>query len=239
MSVNQNEDLEQDVDPSQETEEISHTNGALDNRMKAIEENQQIMQLLNDPAIREVVSARQQGRQVKVVADAQEEVEAADETPEPSLTDGLEDSDPTKATLSRIEAALKRREEKFHAKIAEQNQTIAQLSAVAQEVKHRDVKEQVSGAQKKYKDLAEFKTPMIELSNKFPGLGVEQLYVLAKHNAGKLKMVEQATFSEKPTAQPSRSANSARGRQKPQNGRQGFSNMLGDVLKNLELSDTE
>ncbi len=227
---------DQELDAQQETEQISHSNGD-SNRIAAIERNQQVLSLLADPAINQVIQARRAGKPVRVIEDTAEtpepEVDPVDE-----LTSGLEADDPSRETLGKIGKVMGAKLSSRDAEIAELKAQVQQLSGVAQEVQRRDVSDQVAKAQSKFKDFAQYKDTMVELSTKHPGLGVEELYLVAKNKAGKLKLVEQATFSEKPTQHPPRSTSSARRgtpTPPPAQGRKGFNDILTRALKDIDL----
>lgn len=221
-------------DESQETEEIAHSNGEMTNRVAALEQNNAVLQILQVPGVREAVEAARTGKRVKVV----EEAEAEEETPEVSLTEGLEDTDPTKPTLAKIEQLISTRLGKKDAEIEALKTRLGQVENVAATVQERDVKDQISSAKAKFKDLPKYKDDMIKLSQSNPGLKVDQLYILAKHNSGNLKMVEQATAQERPTHQPQRQARDPKAAPVT-HGKKGFSQLLQEKLKGLDLTDLE
>lgn len=226
-----------DVSVEQETEEIAHSNGT-SNRIAALEQNAQVQQLLMDPEIHAVLQARRQGKKVKIVEDSEES--QANEAEEPDLTEGLPEGDPARETLSKVTKLINTKLSSKDRQIAEMAQKIQQLEGVATKVQERDIESQITQVQTKYKDFKTFSKPMVELSKQHPGLSVEDLYVLAKSRSGKLKMVEQGTFTERPTTQPSRSPVAARRNPTPQPpapGRKGFEEIMARALKNAELGE--
>ncbi len=221
-----------DLSTEQETEEIAHTNGTA-NRLAQIEQNQQMLAMLSDPDIHAVIQAKRAGKAVKVM-----EAEAKAEEPEPDLAEGIEDTDPVRPTLQKISTHIDKRVGARDAKIQELEAKVAELSQVADTVRERDVNDQISKAQSKFKDFKDFRDPMVKLSGQFPGLSVEDLYVLAKSRSGKLKQVEQGTFTERPTAQPSRSSLAARrnpAAPAPSPGKKGFEQILAKALKSADF----
>lgn len=228
----QNESVEQSG--TEESEQIVHSNGELPNRVKALEENNAVLQILQVPGVRESIEASRTGKRVKIV----EDVEAPQETEEVSLTEGLEDTDPTKPTLAKIEQLISSRLSKKDAEIEALKTRLGQVEGVAAVVQKRDVEDQVSSAQTKYKDFSKYSNDMVKLSQKNPQLKVDQLYILAKHNSGNLKMVEQMTAQERPTHQPPRQARDPKA-PPVQHGKKGFTQLLQERLKTLDLESLE
>lgn len=231
-------DLEGDVSTESETDNIVHSNGT-GSRLAAIEQNQQMLALMNDPDIHAVIQARRAGKQVKVV----EAVEETTTEPEPEdLTTGLEDTDPVKPTLQKIGSHIDKRVSARDAEIDQLKAKVAELSQIADVVRERDVTDQITKVSSKFKDFKDFRDPMIKLSGQYPGLSVEDLYVLAKSRSGKLKLVEQGTFTERPTAQPQRSSATARrnpAAPSPAPGKKGFEEILARAFKNTDIIGEE
>lgn len=230
------EDQNENLSTEQETEEIAHSNGTA-NRIAALEQNAQVQQLLNDPEIHAVLQARRAGKKIKITEEVEEQV---DETPEIDLTEGLEANDPARGTLEKVSKLITARTSAKDRQIAELAQQVEQLKGVADKVIERDVTEQITKVQNKYKDFKDYAPEMSKLSQQHAGLSAEDLYVLAKSRAGKLKMVEQGTFTERPTQQPQRSASSARRNTPPAPARPtraGFQEIMARSLKNASLGE--
>lgn len=227
-------DAQQDdtnLSASEETEEIAHSNGTA-TRVARLEANQQALQLLSDPDIAAVVRARQAGKQVKV--------EEVNETPEPEpevdITEGLAEDDPARQTLGKISKLINSKLSSKDSEIEQLKSRVEQLQGVADAITARDVNDQLKATMSKYKDFTQYRDSMVQLSKQHPGLKVEDLYVLAKSRAGKLKMVEQATATERPSSQPQRSASRRNTpAPKPPPGRKGFDQILAEKLSNLDL----
>lgn len=220
---------------AQETEQISHTNGEMTNRVKALEENNAVLQLLAVPGVREAIEASRAGKKVKV--EIETEVEPPQEE-EVSLTEGLEETDPARPTLDRIQKLVTSKMDRKDAEIEQLKSRLAQVETVASVVQKRDVEDQVTSAQTKYKDFPKYKSEMIKLSGQNPGLKVDQLYILAKHNSGNLKMVEQMTAQERPSHQPPRQARDPKA-PPIQHGKKGFTQLLQERLKSLDLDSLD
>lgn len=230
------DDQTEGLTTEQETEEISHSNGT-HNRIAALEQNAQVQQLLSDPEINAVLQARRQGKKIKI----EEVVESqAEDTSENDLINDLPENDPARETLGKVTKLINNKISAKDQQIAQMAEQIKRLEGVANVVQERDVSEQITKVQSKYKDFKDYSKPMVELSTKHPGLSVEDLYVLAKSRSGKLKMVEQGTFTERPTQQPTRSANAARRNPQaapPPPTKKGFADILSRALKNTELGE--
>lgn len=226
-----------------ETEEggegITHENGALNNRIKALEQNQALSAVLADPDVQKVLLAKQAGKKVQV-SDLveQEEEEQAEEEPEEITT--LDDKDPLKATLRTIDNLIQKRLGKVLESVTGLSERIEGVEGVAGSVQRKEVQQQIDAAKKKYQDFDEYKAQMLELTKANPGLGVEDLYLVAKSRAGKLKLDQPSTFTEKP--QGARRGTSVKPKTKQEarpKGRQGFSQMLQEALGDLDLSALE
>lgn len=215
----------------QETDEVIHSNGETNSRLERLEQNNQVLQLLADPEIRAVVEAKRAGKKVKVTEDA----EAPQETEEVSLTEGLEESDPTRPTLEKIQKLVKGGMSAKDAEIEELKARLAQVEGFAGKQQEREIISQIEQAKSKYKDFSRYDKEILGLNQKHPGLNVDQLYVLAKQSKGQLKMVEQATAQEKPTHQPARSNREAKIVARPM-GKKGFAELLRESLKEKDLS---
>lgn len=226
------DDLESDVTAD---EEVSHENGT-PNRLAALQAKQNeaaLTQLLADKDIQAVIAARRAGKTVKISEEVAEKIEDAQDEVE-DLTAGLDDKDPLKKTLGSIQKiltqGLKGLESRF-------DDRLKSVEHVSEEVKRRDVTDQIATVAKKYRDFKDFREPMVELSKQHPGLGVEDLYILSKNRAGKLRLAESATFSEKPSAfsLPGGPAKRAEVKKDRPNGRQGFTQILREGLSRLDV----
>lgn len=219
-------------------EEVQHQNGEVSERLKALEQNQALLKLMSDPDIQAVIRAKQSGKPVEVKERTQEETQnQTTKEEEVSLTEGLEENDPMRSTLSKIEKLLDSKVRGFTAQLDQRLQGVEHL---ATEVQKKEVIQQVNTARQKYKDFDEYREKMLELSKTNPGLGVDELYVLSKHRSGKLRMAEQATHSERPTSQPRRGTGTPANRPNVRPpGRKGFSQILGEALGSLNLDEVE
>lgn len=211
-------------------EEISHeTQTQLNGRLKALEQQQQMLAVLGDPDVRKVLEAKRTGRKIEVV-----EPQAAEPEPEPNPLADLPEDDPVRGTLEKITQLVDAKLQKALGPLAER---LEQVSGVADEVKRRDVTDQVTAAKSKYKDLPQYRDAMVKLSEAHPGLSVEDLYLLSKNRAGKLRLVENVTETEKPSAQPRRRAEAGNPKApvRPR-GRKGFTDILAEAIGNLDVS---
>lgn len=214
-------------------------------RIKALEQQQALNQLLADPEVAAVLKARQEGRKVSIVDAKDEEGETAPEPEEDPLKD-LPADDPKKELLTSILGLIDKKLSPILRKIETAEQTFGQrlenVEGVSDTIKKREVDDQIRAAKAKYKDLPQYSAKMMELVKAHPTLNVEQLYLIAKQTAGKLRLAaEPTTFSERPTQQPPRRPG-GKGPNKPPErsaGRKGFGEILADSLSTLSITDEE
>lgn len=204
-------------------------------RLRRLEENAQVNQLLGDPEIRAVVEARRAGKSVKVVTDEAE----VEPEPEASIYGDLAEDDPVRKTLEQVDKMVSTKLERLLGPLA---QRLAGVENLATEVKAKDLKSEVRELRSRYQDFNEYGQKMMEIAKTQPGLGVEELYLLSKHRAGKLSVSKPSTFSEKPTSQVS--ARSAKPARKPTDpprpsGKKGWNELLAESLGRLDLTSSE
>jgi len=208
--------------------EIQHTNDDVSTRLQQLEQSQVAMQLLADPDIQRVIEAKRQGKPLKIST----EVEAPPADEPSSLTRDLPDDDPMKETLSKIEKTLVNVVESRMSPLLDRLQAIEGFAGEAQK---KEVQTAVAVAQKKFSDFNEYRGQMLELAKTNQNLQVDELYLLAKSRAGKLKLPEQSTFSEKPTSQPRRPTTNASDSRKAVTGRAAWNQTLQKALEGLSL----
>lgn len=232
-------DDKNELNVEQGEEEIVHEgDNGHENRIKALESATRnneaqtaLTQLLSDPEVAAVVRAKRAGKPVKVTEAV--EAEASEEKEE-----GLEsDSDDPQVQLLDKVSKL------FDAKLAKalepMQQRLEQVGSVAEEVTKRDVNDQIATTKKKYPDFDKYGKEVLELSQANPALGVEQLYLLARHKKGNLRLMEQATASEKPTQQPRRQAKPGGTPPPRPQGRKGFGQILEGYFKDVSIEVPE
>lgn len=219
-------------DDTNETETIVQENEQLKNRVNALEQSQVLQRLVSDPEIAAVLKAKREGKRVSVTEVVDK---PADEVEEVVAAKPGEESDPVTETLNRISKVI---DTKLTKALEPLTDRLSQIEGFAHNVNGERVSAKVQAAAAKFKDLPDFKDSMAELAKDNPNLDVEDLYFVAKSRAGKLKQVEQATFSEKPTNRPdTRSPKApAKGKENPPaRGRQAFQRLMLDALDKLEL----
>lgn len=192
-----------------------------EDRLKALEQNQEALRLLSDPDIRAVLDLKNQGKPVKVVDEPQPD-------PVDELLKTLPEDDPSRELISKIDQIYKNR-------IDALSQKIETFEHVAQELQKREVQSEVSRARSKYPDFDQHREKMLELSVQNPSLGVEDLYVLAKLRSGKLELMRKPTEIEKPTHQPIQRREGKKRDEPLPPGRRGFSRLLAESLANLDF----
>lgn len=220
-------------------DEVEHRNtGDRDERIDALEQRTILAQLMADPDIQAVIRSKNAGKQIKVVEDVEEPVEDDTSSVISEVTKDLPENDPTKAILEKMGRVI---EEQVSRKLNPLLDRLKGVEGMVVEVQRKKVQDQVANAQKKYKDLDQYRDAMVTLSKENPSLKVEDLYILAKSRAGKLQLAEAKTFSEKPNDSqgirtPSKLKKPDGGKKIPQ-GRNGFASLLQDSLNKLELGE--
>lgn len=205
-------------------------------RLQRLESDAIVQRILADPDIQSVLKAKQSGKAFKIVEDTPEEPAEEPNT----LTADMEDDDPMKEPLSKIEQMLR---ERIDSKFEELTGRLSSVEETATEIKRREVTDQIKATRSKYKDFDQYRTEMVELARSNPSLDAEQLYLLARHKKGQLRLAEQITAQERPTASPRPSLsqkkpsnNNGQSNQKQQGRRAQWSSGLADALSRMDLS---
>lgn len=199
------------------------------------EDNRLLMGLLSNPDIQAVLAAVRAGKSVKVTP-------VEDQPPAPAVPpldeSELEDfDDDTKKVISVIEQRIK-----SHLRPLEDQ--VSGLRNIADTYQTQEVNNQITSVSKKYQDFSKYRSAMSQLARgKGAGLSVEQLYVLAKHEAGELRLSEPSTHSERPTPTP-RTGKPTAARTRPKDnksnatshGRKDFNSALADALDKIDTS---
>lgn len=198
-------------------------------RVNALEYQQKLNGLLADPEIQAVLAARQSGKKIKI-ASVEDEIE---KVIPPELLDGLEDDDPTRKILEKLDGVLNQRLQDV---LEPLNNRLQRAEAVAEQVRQAELTTQVNSAASKYKDLSKYHGDMVSLAKQTPGLSVEELYLIAKNRKGKLQIAPDVTPLERPTSQPGARRKTAEA-PKIIHGRKGFDQMLSQALDKLNLNE--
>jgi len=194
-------EIQVDVDANKGTSEDN-----LQTKVSAMEQNQALMTLISDPDVQAVLEAKRLGKPVRI--NTEEEEPTQEDTPveeEIKLEDiglNIEEDDPSKEFVDKL---VKGVAQIVESRVNQVTDRLSNLEALASSIQQQEASNQVTAAQKKYPDLARYKQKMLELSrSKGQGLTVEELYILAKHESGKLQVAKPAVFTERPSVQPMR-----------------------------------
>lgn len=221
-----------EVEPETETAESEAKAEAITEAERVrTENNQLLLGLMSDPDIQEVLNARREKRAIKVVADGQEtsgetEAEAADAEEEEAEIEGLDDD------VKKIVKLLGKKVDKSIGPITER---LAAIEELAQGYQRQAVDGQVKTVASKYKDFDKYRKQMAQIVREIPGASVEELFLLAKHRAGDLSLVEPSTHSERPTPTPRRTASKDK-KVGARRGRKGFQSTLIDALERIDFT---
>jgi hypothetical protein len=200
---------------------------------KTERESGALAKILADPQVREVLEARTAGRKIKVVG---EEAEPADmvEVPESKDLEAMTNAELVRHILGQVTHAVAGVVDK---KIGSLSTDLDSVKGFVRTSQTTDVSKQIQSARDRWEDFDDQREKMLELSGANPGLGVEDLYVLAKARKGELPMVRRVAgdgtpSSEKPTHTGARPTK----RKVPlPPGRQGFDQLLSEALGKLDL----
>lgn len=155
-----------------------------------------LIELLADPQVAAILAARKAGEPVEVVRTrANEPVES-----EPIMNaEELEDLDPD---VRKVMDALTKH---ITSSIEPLREKVGALENIASTYQQNIVGQQIKTVESQHKDFDKYRPAMAELSrNEGAGLGVEELYLIAKSRAGDLTLTNPSTDSEKPTPTPRR-----------------------------------
>ena len=212
---------ETDEETESETTETDASDNGTDDRIKQLEDNRVLDQMMADPDVQKVLDLKRSGKNVQVAEPVVEE--------EKSEFD-VDPDDPAAELLKKIGGMMDN-------KLGKIANRLELIEGIAQRAQHSEVNNEINKVKEKHRDFDTYKDSMVKLSNENAGLNVEELYTMAKMRAGKLDIVQPSTFSEKGTTQPRRMMKKA-GAQTPR-GRQGFNKIVRAALDGLDLDSLE
>jgi hypothetical protein len=173
--------------------------------------------MVSDADVHAIFKARSEGKTPKVVV----EEDIVEDTIE-DVVDTEELSEGAKQVMSLLDKRL-----------APLTEEVDRLKGVADGYQKQAIEQQIANAEQKHKDFGKYRKAMSVKAREVPGLSIEQLYLITKHEAGDLKLTEPSTHSEKPTASPRTRPGTDRKKpdpDKPQTGRRAWDNALADAL---------
>ena len=219
--VDEVEDSETSEETESETTETDASDNGVDDRIKQLEDNRVLDQMMNDPDVQKVLDLKRSGKSVEVGEPVVEE--------EKSEFD-VDPDDPAAELLKKIGGMMDN-------KLGKLKDRLHIIEGIAQRAQSNEVNNEIDRLKTKHRDFDTYKDSMVKLSNENAGLNVEELYTMAKMRAGKLDIVQPSTFSEKGTTQPRRMLKKA-GSTTPR-GRQGFNKIVRAALDGLDLDSLE
>lgn len=200
----------------------SDSNSDIKKELGGFDGSQLLLGLMSDPDVQAILSARREGKTTRVLLD--EESETPEGTELISDDDELEDvDDDIKKVVSLLEKKLQPLTSK-----------VKQLEQLAQNYERTTVDNQIKQVESKHKDFNKYRKEMAKLAREVGGLGVEELFLLAKHRAGALNLSEPSTHSERPTPTP-RSRMGKDKKSATKLGRRGFRSTLANALDDLDF----
>ena len=176
---------EEPLNEPEESEQKSETlvETRLSEIKDAVAQGPQVAQLLADQDIQEVLRAKQRGEKVRVLGENEYQKSQTPEEPEapPPDLDELSNKELAQYLVKTIVGELRKDVGKA---IEESNQPLrAELSVLKTDREVRDTqstRKQLDDVKKRYKDVEQYATPMVDVFKTNPGLSVEELYWIAK-----------------------------------------------------------
>lgn len=202
---------------------------AEDQDLESFDQNRFLVNMVSDPEIQEILAARRDGRDVRVVSEDKKPPAVA---PEPVAEEilGEEIDDDTKKLINLFD-------KKISSKLDPLIEKVGNLEHLAQGMEKKAFSDQIAQISSKHPDFNKYRKQMAKLARaEGAGLGVEELFILSKHRAGELNVTEPSTHSEKPTPTPRRRSphNKDIEEGRPVSRRKRFQVTLADALDNLE-----
>lgn len=217
---NETRDVKVDADTGEEVVPDEET-PAKDTKteLETPDQSEIVMALMSDPDIQSLVNARREGKTTKVVV---EDESGPELDPDPELDLGTDDPE--------ITGAIKQIMTMISEKLDPMGKRLEGLENLAAGFEKREVDSQITTLGTKHKDFEKYRGAMAELSKKVTGLGLEELYLLAKHQSGDLSLESPSTDSERPTP-TSRRPMSRDKKKDPVRGRRAFAALMTDALE--------
>lgn len=214
----EDEDLEdEDVETSDDDDDVSK-------RLEKVENDQAVLQLLSDPDVARVVQMKREGKQVRV--------DAGDTEGDEDDSEEFDDT-PTGQLMKQISNLVDK-------KLSPLTEELDGLKGVATEVQKREINKEIKAVNDEFGDLEKYKEKMLHLSREIPGLSVREYYLISKARSGKLGIMKEQTFTEKPTSQPRKRVGRNKGAaQTVKSRRTSFNDALSNALDGLDLSTLE
>lgn len=196
--------------------------------------NDMLQKLVSDPQIQEILKARQEGREVKLVdpkakqnyLPGLDDDSSSDQESDPADLDDLSPSELAKFIVKKVSASVGTVLKEQQKGVSEKLESFEKYIASAEGQK---VKSEIEQVRSKHKDFEELRPKMAEIANQNTGLSVEELYLLARTRSG-MSLVPEQTETERPSSTTARGPLVSR-REKPlPPGRAGFAQALQEGL---------
>jgi hypothetical protein len=226
--VNGSEDPKPEI-PNQQKSAEQKVNGDSNAMTLEVAKAQVMAQLAADPEISRILQARQTGRKVSIVDPDELADRKAQQNEEKVDWDSLSNAQMAERLPSVLSPVVKQH---INDAVKPLLDELAVLRQNAQQGQSEKINSSINAAKAKYSDFDQWRPAMRELNAKNPGLNVEQLYHLARTDAG-VYTTPEPTQSERPnnsTARPSIREN----RKAPlPPGKRGTSQLLDEALSNM------
>ena len=220
-------------DPPQEEETPSENDrdtqlaNKLEELKKDVRSQQAITKLMEDPDIRAILTAKQQGKKVKVSLDDEEvKTPVTHAQPEKDLEE-MSNTELMTHLMTQLSPVL---ENVVTSKLKPISDSLAQVTGHLQSQQNQSVAAEIERVRGQYEDFDTYQQEMVQLNGQNPGLGVEELYLIAKRRKSGSSATPKVS-SERPSSVPSRGGSTRDNRKLPAgSGRQGFRDLLEAAL---------
>jgi hypothetical protein len=190
----------------------------------------QSARLLADPMIREYLSLKAAGKEVRLLP--AEAVKQPEPTPDPDF-ETMTNGELMKYMISKVSELTDTRAKSIaESEVSRlRDQVTPHLNAVVAHTAESEqlrVKSQIEAAKAAHPDFDQMRPKMVELNKSTPGLSVEELYVLAKVRSGLPLISQNELATERPSVLPGNRERYSR--PKDTNGSAGFERLMDAAL---------
>jgi hypothetical protein len=236
-------DLDFDLEPPEDDLTVDPDESAVDQsdelkaRLERMNQAEQALgTLLGDPEVQKVIQARNQGLDVSVNFGS--DTDTVEDDPLFDTSD-LDEDDPTRQLLQRIESSLGGVLDK---KLGTLSERLGELESLASSAKNQEAAKAIKAARERFSDFDQYSQDTAQILRKNQDLSIDEAYILAKTRKGKLKIPSESTHSEKPTSRPAprgdkkqRVEKATRGKDPNLSRKQQLNQLIADSLENQVL----
>ena len=223
----------EDDEPTAQLEEIARLKGQVEALQKHEGASEQLAGIIADPDVREMLRAKQEGQEVRILVGDEED----DKDKDKDKDKDLDEMSRTELVEFMIDASAKASAATMDEKLEPIAASLASLTGNAEKTKAKELKAEISKVKEKHSDFDTYKKDIIALEKDNPGLRVEEYYQLARIRKGVDITKKVNPASEKPSSTSARpSGKTKREKPIPATSR-GFGQLIDEAL--AKVSDDE